>query len=138
MTEFIERVPRRGTPLGRREFTLEAALAILAGCIITITDACGSSSSTTSPSSTTAAAADITGVIGTNHGHAGVIAGAQITAGNAVALNIQGTAAHPHTVSLTQADMTTLKNRQTVSTTSSTDASATFGLHSHSVTFTPV
>jgi hypothetical protein len=137
MTDFVERPTPPGTPLGRREFTLEAALAILAGCIITISDACGSSSSATSPSTTTAVA-DINAVIGTNHGHAGVIAAAQITAGNAVALNIQGTAAHSHTVSLTQTDMTALKNRQAVSTTSSTDQSATFGLHSHSVTFTPV
>ena len=119
----------------RRQFTLDAALAILAGCVITVSDACGSSSST-APSQTTAAT-DITGVIGTNHGHVAVITGAQITAGSSITLNIQGTAAHPHTVVLSQADVTSLKNRQPVSVTSSTDLSATFGSHSHAVTFTP-
>ena len=122
-------------PLTRREFTLEAALALLAGCIITITEGCGSSSSPSTPSP--APVADITGVIGTNHGHVAVITAAQITAGNAISLNIQGTAAHPHTVSITQADLTTLKNRQSVSTASSSDLSTVFGQHSHLVTFTP-
>ena len=124
--------------LSRREFTLDAALAILAGCVITVSEACGSSSSsTTAPSPPPAAPADINGVIGTNHGHVAVVTGAQITAGGAVTMSIQGTAAHPHTVTLSQADFTALKNRQAVATTSSTDLSATFGNHSHSVTFTP-
>jgi len=120
----------------RRQFTLDAALAILAGCVITVSDACGSSSST-APSQTPPPA-DITGVIGTNHGHVAVITGAQITAGGAISLNIQGTAAHPHTVALSQTDVASLKNRQAVAVTSSTDVSATFGSHSHAVTFTPV
>ena len=66
-----------------------------------------------------------------------VITGAQITAGNAITLNIQGTAAHSHTLSITQGDLTTLKNHQSVARESSTDLSNTFGLHSHTVTFTP-
>ena len=118
-------------PLTRREFTLDAALAILAGCVITIADtSCGSS---TSPTPAAAAPpADVNGVIAANHGHIAIIMGAQITAGNAVSLDIRGTATHTHTVAISQADLTTLKNRQTVSTTSTTDAS-----HSHAVTFTP-
>jgi hypothetical protein len=137
MADRVELFKR--TPLTRREFTLEAALALLAGCVITITEGCGSSSTTSTPSTPSPTpVADITGVIGTNHGHAAVITGAQITAGNAISLNIQGTAVHQHTVSITQADLTTLKNRQSVSTTSSSDFSNTFGQHSHVVTFTPV
>lgn len=122
---------KESTALTRRDFTLEAALLLLAGCVITITDACGSDSPT-SPTPT-----DITGVISANHGHTAVVTGAQITSTNAVSLNIQGTAAHPHTLALSQADLQTLKNRQPVSRDSSNDVSATFGPHSHTVTFTP-
>src|SRR5213593_3948410 len=87
--------------LTRREFTLEAALALLAGCVITISDACGSTTSPT-PASVTPPT-DVSGAISANHNHAAVITGAQITAANAIALNIQGTAAHNHTLSITQA-----------------------------------
>ena len=117
----------------RREFTLDGALAVLAGCVVTISDACGKSTTTPTPAPT-----DVTGVIASNHNHSALITGAQITAATAFTLNIQGTAAHPHTVSITQGDLTALKNRQAVTTTSSTDASNTFGNHSHQVTFTPV
>jgi len=120
--------------LSRRTFTLEAALALLAGCVITISDACGSDS----PSPATPTPVDINGLISANHGHVAVVTGAQITAGSVVTLNIQGTAAHPHTLSLSQADLQTLKNRQPVSRDSSNDVSATFGPHMHAVTFTPV
>jgi hypothetical protein len=118
----------------RREFTLDAALAVLAGCVVTISEACGKSS--TSPTGTPPT--DVTGVIAANHNHSGaVVTGAQITAGSAFTMNIQGTAAHPHTVAITQADLTALKSRQVVTKDSSTDFSNTFGNHSHAVTFTP-
>lgn len=126
------------TALSRREFTLEAALAILAGCVITVSEACGSSSSSTpAPSPAPVATADVNGVIGTNHGHVAVVTAAQINAGGAVTMSIQGTAAHPHTVTLAQADFTALRNRQAINTTSTTDFSSFFGNHSHTVTFTP-
>ena len=118
----------------RREFTLDAALALLAGCVITISDGCGNS--TTSPSE--ASPTDVTGSISSNHNHSAVITAAEITAAAAFTLNIQGTAAHSHTVALTQADLTSLKSRQSITKDSSTDQSNTFGLHSHSVTFTPM
>src|SRR5206468_6739213 len=107
------------TSVTRREFTLDAALAILAGCVITVSDACGSSTSPTPAAPPT----DVTGTITANHNHSAMITGAQITAGNAFALNIQGTAAHPHTVSIAQADLTTLRNRQSVTRESSADQS---------------
>jgi hypothetical protein len=122
------------TLVSRREFTLEAALAILAGCIITVADeACGSSSST--PAAPTPPPADINGVVAANHAapHIAVITGAQITAGAAVTLNIQGQATHNHTLSITQADLTNLKNRIAITETSSND-----NAHTHAVTFTPV
>ena len=119
------------TTLTRRNFTLEAALALLAGCVITISDACGSDT----PNNPTPV--DINGVVSSNHGHTAVVTGAQITAGNAFTFSIQGTAAHPHTLSLSQADLQTLKNRQQVSKDSSNDVSAIFGPHLHTVSFMP-
>jgi hypothetical protein len=121
------------TTLTRRHFTLQAALAVLAGCVITISDACSNDSPTTpSPSAT-----DITGNISANHGHTAVVTAAQITATTAFSFSIQGTATHPHTLALSQTDLQTLKNRQAITRDSSNDVSATFGPHMHSVTFTP-
>jgi len=115
----------------RREFTLEAALAILAGCVISIAETGCGSDSTPAPTPLPAVA-DVPGVISANHGHTAVVLAAQITAGNAVSLDIQGQATHAHQVSVSQANLATLKSRQPVSVTSTTDAS-----HSHTVTFTP-
>jgi len=75
---------------------------------------------------------DLTGSISANHGHTAVITGAQITAGNAIALDIQGSATHTHTVQISQADLTSLKNRQAVSRDSTNNSG-----HMHTVTFTP-
>jgi hypothetical protein len=69
-------------------------------------------------------------VIGSNHGHVAVIVAAQLTAGNALILDIQGQADHPHTVTLSTADIAAIAGNQRVSKESSTDAA-----HSHSVTF---
>jgi len=122
------------TLLTRREFTLEAALAILAGCVITVSDiACSDSTPPTTPTPPASApASDVNGTVSANHGHIAVITGAQMTAGSAVALDIRGNATHPHTVMVAQADLTSLKNRQAVTLPSSTDNG-----HSHTVTFTP-
>jgi hypothetical protein len=114
--------------LSRRAFTLDAALAILAGCVITVTTACDDDSPTTPTP-----VANVTGTIQNNHGHEAVIQGAQITAGSAFDLQIRGTADHPHTVSISQANLQALASRQAVSATSTTD-----NFHSHTVTFTPM
>jgi hypothetical protein len=120
------------TALTRREFTLEAALALLAGCVITISDvACGGSKNT-NPTNPSPTPTDINGTVSANHGHMVTITAAQITATNAVMLTLVGNASHNHTLSLSQADLVTLKNRQSVSRDSSSDNS-----HIHTVTFTP-
>jgi hypothetical protein len=117
--------------LTRREFTLDAALAILAGCVITVSEGCGSDSPSTP---TPTPPADISGNISANHGHVATVTGAQITAGTAiVGLNITGTATHAHTIAVSQAELTSLKNRQPVTVTSTTDNG-----HQHTITFTPV
>ena len=132
MLDRIESFEKRQS-LTRREFTLDTALALLAGCAITISDGCGSS---TSPTPVTPLA-DVTGVISANHNHSAVITSVQITAASAFTLNVQGTAAHSHTVAITQADLTALNNRRSVARESSTDFSNTYGNHFHTVTFTP-
>lgn len=116
---------KNGKILNRREFTLAAAMAALSGVAITIT-ACGGGGSPSSPS----APSDKTGVIGSNHGHLAVITAAQLTAGGGLTLDIRGTSDHPHTVTLTVANMTAIASNQRVSKESSSDDG-----HSHSVTF---
>lgn len=115
------------TTLSRREFSLEAALAVLAGCVITV--ACDDNN----PNNPTPSA-NINATFSANHGHELTITSAQITAGNALQLTTTGsTATHTHTVSLSQANLQTLVSRQPVSVESSNDS-----FHSHTVTFTPM
>ena len=122
--------------LDRREFTLQAALAILAGATITV--GCGGSGSPAgaSPagnpgtSGSGSGPADMLGNITGNHGHAAVITAAQIAAGNTITLTITGAADHPHVVELTGADLGRLANNQSVSKDSSVMAA-----HHHTVTF---
>ncbi len=124
--------------LDRRKFTLATAMAMLAGVAITITEACGSSYNSPTSSggtggtggSTGTATGDKTGTISNNHGHVAVITAAQLNAGGDLVLNIQGTATHNHTVSLTGADLSSIAAGTKVAHDSSTD----FG-HSHTVTF---
>jgi hypothetical protein len=121
--------PDDSTALTRREFTADAVLALLMGCVITVSQACGDDN----PTGPTSNPTDINGVISANHGHIANVSGAQITTGNEVTLDIHGQADHPHTVVISAADFQTLKNRQPVSKTSTTDS-----FHSHTVTFTPM
>jgi len=121
--------------LSRREFTLDAALAILATCVITITEeACGSDNNTTSPTPVN----NVTGSIATNHAtpHTVTVTAAQITAGTQVTLTLtagQGSgASHTHSVTLTSNDLNALKTRGgTATETSTNDAN-----HTHVCTFT--
>jgi hypothetical protein len=67
----------------RREFTLQSALALLSGVVITVEGCGGSKSNPTTPTPT----GDVSGSISANHGHIAVIAAAAVTAGNAIALD---------------------------------------------------
>jgi len=113
--------------LTRREFTLETALAILSGVTITISG-CGSDSPTAP--TPTLNPGDKQGSISANHGHSAVIRAAEINAANVVSLDIRGNADHPHTVSLTQAEVMSIGANTRVSKASSTDDG-----HDHTVTF---
>ncbi|MGH9258250.1 MAG: hypothetical protein ACRD3C_27125 [Vicinamibacterales bacterium] len=125
---MTEPIASAAAPISRREFTLQSALALLAGVAITV-EGCGSKSTPTAPSPVVN---DLTGSVSANHGHTATVTAAQITAANAISLNIQGSAAHPHTVEVSQADLRTLQNRQPVTKDSTNNNN-----HTHSVTFTP-
>jgi hypothetical protein len=129
--EVKESIPSFDEPttLTRREFTADAVLALLMGCVITVSSACDDDTPTNPPISS-----DVNGVISANHGHTATIQAAQINGGAAiVGMNIQGTAPHLHTISVSQAEIQTLANRQPVTVTSTTDNG-----HNHTVTFTPM
>ena len=113
--------------LDRREFTLQSAMAILSAATITVSGCGGDSSPAPGP---TPGPTGSTGTISGNHGHTATISAAQLTAGNAIQLDIRGSADHPHTVELTAADVTQIGAHQSVSKTSTNDAG-----HSHTVTF---
>jgi hypothetical protein len=123
--------PRDPASPERRAFTVQSLMAMLAGVTITIT-ACGEGDdSPTAPSPGDGR----TGSVSVNHGHTAVVTSAQLMAGNAVSLNIRGTATHPHTVELVAAEIGQIAGSQRVSKTSSTDDSSDAGRHSHVVTF---
>ena len=117
--------------LDRREFTLQSAMAILSAATITISGCGGGSSPAPSPSpNPNPGGGDVSGAIDGNHGHTATISSAILTAGNAIQLDIRGGADHPHTVSLTAAEVTMIGARQRVAKTSTNDQG-----HSHTVTF---
>ena len=114
--------------LDRREFTLQSAMAILSAATITISG-CGGGDSSPAPAPTPGLTGS-TGAISGNHGHTATISAAQLTAGNAIQLDIRGSADHPHMVELTAGEVTQIGVHQAVAKTSTNDAG-----HSHTVTF---
>lgn len=119
--------------IGRREFSRQAVVAILSAATITIVDCGGGGDSSPAPSPSPTpnpGTGDVAGAISGNHGHTAVVLAAQITAGNAVSLDIRGTADHPHTLALSAAEVGMIGNRQTVAKASSSDDG-----HTHTVTF---
>jgi hypothetical protein len=72
----------------------------------------------------------VTGNISENHGHQAVIERAQLTAGGAIAVDIRGSADHPHRVQLSAAEVAQIAVGQRVTKESSTDA-----FHAHQVSF---
>ena len=113
--------------LTRREFTVQSALALLSGVVITV-----SGCDENPPTSPTVN--DVSATVSANHTqpHVVTVTGAQITAGTALTLTLTGTPTHTHTVELTAGDLGTIRNRQPVTKASTTDNG-----HSHDVTFTP-
>ncbi len=115
---------------GRREFIGSAAAALFAGVVITVTGC----NSTDSGSDSSLNPGDAAGTISGNHpkAHRAIVTKAQIDAGGDVSLDIQGAADHNHTLSLTAADMVTLKAKGQVMATSSDGSTDS---HNHMVMF---
>jgi hypothetical protein len=122
------------TKLTRREISVQAALLLLGGATISVSGCSGSGASsdpTPSPSPTPTSGVDRSATsISSNHGHTGVLTGAQLSAGGALTISIQGTSAHNHTVDLTSAEVVQIRNGTQVTKTSGTGAA-----HTHDVTF---
>lgn len=107
--------------------TFKWFLAVFTALGIALGSSCGSGSGSGSGTYT---GGDITGVVSTNHGHVAVLTQAEIEAGAAVSLDIQGTATHSHTLDLSATQMTDVKDGVQVAQ----ESSVTLG-HSHLVTF---
>ena len=125
---------RMQNTLDRREFTRLSVLSMLSGVVITITG-CGGGSSGGGGSPTTPTPSPNTGdkaaTISANHGHTAVITNVQLTAGNQVTITLTpGVPAHVHVVSLTTAEVVSIRDGARVAKQSSTD-----GGHDHTVTF---
>jgi hypothetical protein len=117
--------------LTRREFTVESAVAMLAGITITISGCGDDDNAPTSPSPT---ATDRSGTVSTDAGHThtgAVITAAQFTAGNAISLTLAaGATGHTHSVALSQTELTQVSGGTRVQKASSND-----NAHTHTVTF---
>jgi hypothetical protein len=109
----------------RRQFTVEAAMLLLGGAAITISG-CGGGAS---PTASSAPLVDKSGAISSNHGHLAVVTGAEQGEGGSLDLDIRGTATHTHTVSLSAADVVSIRNGARVEKESSGTS------HTHTVTF---
>jgi len=69
-----------------------------------------------------------------NHGHALSIPVADLDSTTDKVYSIAGTAGHDHTITLTAAQLATLKSGGSVTVTSTVTNAAPFGAHSHDVT----
>jgi hypothetical protein len=118
--------------LTRREFTVESALAMLAGVTITISG-CGDNDSNIPPAPS-AMPNDRSGTVSTDAGHThtgAVITAAQFTAANAITLTLAaGGTGHTHTVALSPTELTQVSGGTRVQKLSSNDSG-----HTHTVTF---
>jgi hypothetical protein len=119
--------------LSRREFTVEGLMTLFAGVVITVT-ACGGDDGGPANVGPGGANNEV-GIVSDNHAHSATVLSADLTAGNAVTLDIRGGADHPHTVVLSATEVVQIRDGQRVAKASSTDPSAAFGVHQHTVTF---
>jgi hypothetical protein len=125
----IEEDAREG--LDRREFTLRSVMAVLSGVAISISGCGGGGGgSPTTPNNPPPASGDRIGSISADHGHRAVITAAELSAANAVTLQIRGSSDHPHTLQLSAAEVASIAAGQRVGKASSED-----DFHTHTVTF---
>ena len=118
--------------LDRREFTRRSLLAMLSGVAITISG-CGGGASNGPGSPNPPADGSKEGSITANHGHRARITSAELTAGGQLTLSLGGSVGvpdHTHSVSLTAAEVVSIRDGGRVSKISTTEDA-----HQHTVTF---
>ena len=105
-------------------------VAFAAACLVTAIglSACGDDSPSTGGGD---AGMSLTVTIASNHGHVANVTMADVTAAADKTYDIQGSAGHTHSVTVTAADFATLTNTGSVTITSTTAVG-----HSHAVTIT--
>ena len=133
MSDDVRDDQKDGAALDRREFTVAAVMAMLAGVTITISGCGGGGGGTGgggSPTQPTPDNGDRLGNVSANHGHVARIEAADLTAGNAVTLQIRGSSDHPHTLTLSAAEVVSIRGGQRVGKATSED-----DFHTHTVTF---
>lgn len=120
------------TLIHRREFLSHAVLAFLSGVAVTLT-ACGKREDEEEETTqrTTQSAQGLSASVANNHGHSAFISSAQLSANQSLILNIQGSAAHNHTVSLTSAEVNAIRQGSRVTKSSSLQTDG----HAHTITF---
>jgi hypothetical protein len=103
-------------------------MLLLGGATITLLG-CGGGGKDATPAPTPTPVGDRSAIIENNHGHEAKITSAQLAAGNALTLNIQATATHNHTVTLTAEEVVMVRNGTQLIKLTSTSG------HAHSVQF---
>jgi hypothetical protein len=112
--------------MDRRSFLAQAGMALAwAGIAINITGCGGEDDNPGSPGGS----GDVSGSIGTNHGHSVRVTEVQLLDGGAVQLTMSG-GGHSHTVSLSADQVMGIADGMQVLVTSSSNSG-----HSHTVTF---
>lgn len=126
--------------VSRREFNEESLVALFSGVAITMSG-CGGGGGGASPAAPTAAATPPPtsaetdargrqGSITNNHGHEAVLTSAQFGAAGGAMLNIQGQADHPHTLELSEDELSAIQQGRRVSKSTTTAQG-----HTHDVSF---
>jgi hypothetical protein len=117
-------------PITRKAFCAR----LTGGTVVLLIQACGGGgSSYQMPASPGPAGATCNDTIGANHGHVLAIAATDLDATVDKVYDIQGSATHTHSVTLTVANLQALKASMTVVVVSSTSAVGPAGAHEHSV-----
>jgi hypothetical protein len=110
-----------------------------AGGVLLVLQACGGGGGGSGPGFVSAKCSATGAAVSSNHGHSLLIEAADLDLTTSKSYNIQGTAGHNHTVTLSAGNFATLKAGGTVTIDSSTtNAPAPFGLHFHTLTVTCV
>ena len=119
--------------LDRRRISVLTALALLGGATLTITG-CGGGGSPAAPSApgagSTCPAGSRCGLVSRDPLHSAEITAAQLSAGGALTLNIQGNQTHGHVISLSAAEVVAIRDGRQVRKDSSVELN-----HNHSVIF---